>query len=236
MNDIRFPDYQIPGAVQQSFNPYESNGGTVAAIAGDDFVVIASDTRLSSGYSIHARDQNKIFKLTSNTVLASSGCWPDSLAYLNALTLRLKHYDNVHNKTMSTEAIAQLTSILMYNRRFFPYYVSNMVAGIDSEGKGAVYSYDPIGHCERATHRATGSSGHLLQPLLDNQVDFKNQSSIVVRPKMTITRAVDILHDIFVSAAERDIHTGDFVEIYVIDGKEESNRVMLRHKNALRQD
>ena len=37
-------------------------------------------------------------------------------------------------------------------------------------GKGAVYSFDPVGSYERETYRAGGSAGAILQPLLDNQV------------------------------------------------------------------
>lgn len=49
------------------------------AIAGDDFAVIGSDTRLSSNYSIYTRDQSKLFKLSEHTVLGCSGCWCDTL-------------------------------------------------------------------------------------------------------------------------------------------------------------
>jgi 20S proteasome subunit beta 6 len=79
-------------------------------------------------------------------------------------------YLHEHNKIMTTPAIAQMLSTIMYYKRFFPYYVSNILGGLDNEGKGCVYSYDPIGHCERSMYRAGGSSGALLQPLLDNQV------------------------------------------------------------------
>jgi 20S proteasome subunit beta 6 len=37
------------------FNPYVNNGGTVVAIAGEDFVVVGGDSRLSEGYSIVTR-------------------------------------------------------------------------------------------------------------------------------------------------------------------------------------
>lgn len=79
-------------------------------------------------------------------------------------------YQHDHQKEMSTTAIAQMLSTMLYYKRFFPYYVSNLLAGLDTDGKGCVYSYDPIGHVSKHTHRACGSSGPLLQPFLDNQV------------------------------------------------------------------
>jgi len=48
---------------QRAFNPYADNGGTILAIAGADFTVIAGDTRQSEGYSIQTRYAPKVFKL-----------------------------------------------------------------------------------------------------------------------------------------------------------------------------
>lgn len=79
-------------------------------------------------------------------------------------------YNHEHQKEMNTPAVAQLLSTMLYYKRFFPYYVSNILAGLDSEGKGAVYHYDPVGHYERNKYYAGGSSVALLQPFLDNQV------------------------------------------------------------------
>lgn len=78
------------------------------------------------------------------------------------------YHDN--NKTMQTPAVSQMLSTMLYYKRFMPYLVYNVLAGLDGEGKGCIYSYDPIGHCEKSMFRAGGSSGALLQPLLDNQV------------------------------------------------------------------
>lgn len=48
---------------ERRFNPYTENGGTILAIAGLDFSVIAGDTRQSEGYSIQTRYAPKVFKL-----------------------------------------------------------------------------------------------------------------------------------------------------------------------------
>ena len=57
------PDGSFAHPQQRSFNPYTDNGGTILAIAGADFSVIAGDTRQSEGYSIQTRYAPKVFRL-----------------------------------------------------------------------------------------------------------------------------------------------------------------------------
>lgn len=183
---------------------------------------------MSAGYNIFSREHTKLFTMTSKAVLATCGNWCDSDTLTSILKTRVKQYADTHeNREISLNALAQLMSTMMYGRRFFPYYVSNILAGI-YEGKGYVYSYDPIGHCERHTYRAGGSSSALLQPILDNQVGLKNME---LKPNvpLTVERAVDLVTDAFVSAAERDIYTGDAVLISIVTEKGvEQRKVPLR--------
>lgn len=202
-------------SVQQYFSPYAFNGGTVLAIAGEDFSVIASDTRLSQGFSIHTRDSPKTYKLTNSTVLGCAGFHGDCLTLTKLITARLQMYEHEHGSKMSCPAIAQMLSTVLYYRRFFPYYTYNILAGLDSEGKGCVFSFDPVGSYERETYRAGGSASALLQPLLDNQIGFKNQQEVTEVP-LTKEKAVFLVKDVFTAAAERDIYTGDAVVISVI--------------------
>lgn len=49
---------------------YDDNGGTVVAVAGDDYCIVAGSTRLSTGYSILTRQQSKILRLYVIVVIA----------------------------------------------------------------------------------------------------------------------------------------------------------------------
>uniref|UniRef100_A0A8D0EAL8 Proteasome subunit beta n=1 Tax=Salvator merianae TaxID=96440 RepID=A0A8D0EAL8_SALMN len=211
-------------AVERRFSPYTFNGGTILALAGEDFSIVASDTRLSEDYAIHSRDSPKCYKLTDTTVIGCSGFHGDCLTLTKILEARLKMYKHSNNKTMSSGAIAAMLSTILYSRRFFPYYVYNIIGGLDEEGKGAVYSFDPVGSYQRDTFKAGGSASAMLQPLLDNQVGLKNMQNVEQVP-LSLEKALQLVKDVFISAAERDVYTGDALKICIItkDGiKEES--------------
>lgn len=214
------------------FSPYTDNGGTVVAISGKDYAIIASETRLSTGYQIYTRDQPKLFQLTPQCILGSTGCWCDALTFAKVIDTRVKNYYYEHNRVISTPACAQLVSTMLYYKRFFPYYISNIVAGLDEEGKGCVYSYDPVGHFEKCMYSVGGSSCALIQPFLDNRVGLKNIQG-VTPDSILLDRddALRVIKDVFVSAGERDIYVGDSVDIRIItaDGVQ-----LLKHK--LRKD
>ncbi|GJJ15266.1 hypothetical protein Clacol_009542 [Clathrus columnatus] len=204
---------------QRQFNPYTENGGTILAIAGADFSVIAGDTRQSEGYSIQTRYAPKVFKLTDKAVLAVNGFAADGNMFVKKVKQRLEWYRHAHSKDMPLRSIARLIQTMLYAQRFFPYYVYNILGGIEEDGTGAVYSFDPVGSYEREACRAAGSAQSLVQPFLDNQIYFKNQTPVLGTSHPThlpLRHVVQLVIDSFTSATERHIEVGDGVELYII--------------------
>ena len=100
-----------------------------------------------------------------------SPCSPIPFSLLQSGLPLAQWYTHAHNKEMPIKSIARLIQTMLYARRMFPYYVYNVLAGIEEDdGTGAVYSFDPVGSYERETCRAAGAAQSLLQPFLDNQV------------------------------------------------------------------
>lgn len=165
-------------------------------------------------------------------MLSVVGFAADARALKERLDNIVKMYEYQHGKPMSVNACAKRLSTILYSKRFFPYYVHAILGGLDEEGKGALYSYDPVGSYEREFCRAAGAASSLIMPFLDNQVNFKNQclrnqTTGEFEPRtaepLAKETAVQLVRDAFTSAVERHIEVGDGLQMMVItkDGIQE---------------
>jgi 20S proteasome subunit beta 6 len=157
----------------------------------------------------------------------------DMIALHKLLKAKIELYEHDTNKQMSVSSIAQMLSNILYYKRFFPYYTFNLVGGIEKD-KAVVYGYDAIGSYQEIGCGVSGSGEGLnflffilffylinnkkiglSQALLDNQYFFKNQLLVPEKP-LNLEQTLTLLKDSFNSTCERDIYTGDGVEIAII--------------------
>lgn len=205
------------------FNPYgDSGGGSTLAIAGADFAILAGDTRQSTGFSIDSRDASQIFELGDGLYFSSNGFSADAKQLVDDLRTQIKWYHHNNNdRAISIAAAARVTMMILYGKRFFPYYVNPIMIGLTDKGDGAVYSFDPLGSYDREPSRAAGHAAELLVPFLDNQVSFENQLDPATgksreRVALDLQTAIDLVKDAFAGAAERQIKVGDTLEIVIL--------------------
>mmetsp|Transcript_950 Transcript_950/g.2030 ORF Transcript_950/g.2030 Transcript_950/m.2030 type:complete len:178 (+) Transcript_950:147-680(+) len=160
-----------------------------------------------------------ILQVNDKCMIASAGFDGDRSQLHKVLNFRSVNYEHFHKKPMSCPAMAQMLGNTLYYKRFFPYYTFNLCAGLDDQGRGCVYTYDAIGSHERVGYSCQGSGKDLVQPVLDNQL--KAPSILELPPKTAITslskeEALETVKIAFSAASERDIYTGDAVEIFTM--------------------
>jgi len=204
---------------QRRFSPYSWNGGTVLAVGGKDFCVVATDKRLAEGYNIKSRKIDRALQLTDKTIIACGGSHNDVQALYNHLRLKAVMYKFNHEEEISTVGAAQLLSNTLYYKRFFPYYALAVCAGLDNEGVGYVAGYDAVGSYLRSRdgYTANGSAAAIAMPILDNALGKIGVSSgLENKPEYSNAEVIEMIKDIFITVGERDILCGDAVDIYSI--------------------
>ena len=232
---LSHPNQTLPRShhSKNQWSPYEINGGNVVAYAKGDLLVLAGDTRISRGFSVLKRDATKIHRLTENTYILSGGMYADYTNLWKIMDERIKLYQLNIEKTPTTKAIAAMLSKILYDKRFFPFYAFNIVAGLEENGEYALYSYDAVGSYGLDEIRAIGNAHDLIQPLLDNQ--FTAYNSIQKPGKKLGEEIVEIIVDAFQSAAERDITCKDGVEVIAFkSGKMVMDKLFPLRKDWLR--
>jgi len=187
------------------------------AVSGADYAVLVADTRLSTGYRIHTRDCTKCSQLTKNCVISSCGMKSDAITLHKMLKIRIVMYQHKHRREPSVTAIAQMLSTMLYHKRFFPYYTFNILCGVDDEGKGAAYHYDAIGSFERVPYTTSGSGSSLVMSTLDCKLLNQNKTQEVT--PLDKAETIALCKDALSSVGERDIYTGDYGEVFLIDAQ-----------------
>lgn len=201
---------------QSRWNPYSFELGTIAGIKGKDFVVLASDTRLSVNESaLLSRDGKKIHALTDKVGMGGCMFYGDTLQLVRVLKARMMQYGFDYREDMAADNVAEMLARTLYGRRFFPYYAWTIVGGIDSKGAGALYSYDPVGCIEEIDYISAGSAHDMVQSFFDNQIGWVTQET-TKPPEMTMDRAKSLMKDAFKSATERETCTGDKIHLVIL--------------------
>ncbi|KAF8583033.1 20S proteasome subunit beta 3 [Ramaria rubella] len=115
----------------------EYNGGSVVAMVGKNCVAIASDLRLGNQALTVATNFDKIFPVTDRMYLGMSGLATDVSTLRDRFRFRVNMYTIKEEREIEPETFAHLVSSTLYERRFGPFFIEPVIAGISSLSRGS---------------------------------------------------------------------------------------------------
>ena len=116
------------------------------AMCGKNCVGIASDTRYGAKQQTIAHDFPKIFRINDKIYCGLVGLATDVQTVHEKLVFRTNMYELKEERMMKPSTLASMLSSMLYEKRFGPYFIEPVVAGLDGpDNKPYLSAMDLIG-------------------------------------------------------------------------------------------
>jgi proteasome beta subunit len=182
-------------------------GTTTCALTCTDGVVLAADTRASAGFFIADRHVMKIQKVDRHLGMTIAGGVADAQNLVDVMRYNANIYRISNREIMPVNSAARLCSNVLFNQRYFPYYVQIILAGYDNKDGGQIYNIDLFGSMTSEKYISTGSGSPVAYGYLESE--YKEASSVNESYKIAIQAIA--------AAIRRNAGTGDNINVVIID-------------------
>ncbi|CEH16033.1 20s proteasome subunit beta 3 [Ceraceosorus bombacis] len=108
----------------------EYNGGSVVAMRGKNCVAIASDLRIGQQALTLACNHDKVFPITQRCYIGMPGLASDTETLRQRFRYRTSMYQLKEEREIEPETFAHLVSSTLYEKRFGPYFIEPVIAGL----------------------------------------------------------------------------------------------------------
>src|ERR687889_1447990 len=129
INDNRYPQHILDQI---------KKGTTTCAISCSEGVVLAADTRASAGLFIADRHVMKIQKVDNHLGMTIAGGVADAQNLVDTMKYNANLYRISNKRIIPVQSAARLCSNILFNQRYFPYYVQIIMAGYEGKGAGQI--------------------------------------------------------------------------------------------------
>ncbi|XP_045168696.1 proteasome subunit beta type-3-like isoform X1 [Mercenaria mercenaria] len=122
------------------------NGAAIMAMKGKECVAIAADRRFGIQAQTINTQFDKIFEMGPRLYVGLPGLATDVQTVAERLKFRLNLYELKENRNIKPKTFLSMVSNLLYSRRFGPYFVEPVIAGLDPKtSEPFIASLDLIG-------------------------------------------------------------------------------------------
>jgi len=199
-------------------NPFSINGGACVAMVGKDCVAIACDLRLGMQALTVSNNMPKIFGYGDAVYLGITGLATDVATVSDLFRYKVNMYRLREERNISPQTLANLVSTTLYERRFGPYFVSPVVAGINHKtGQPFICGFDSIGCIDFAKDFiVSGTASDQLFGMCESLWEEGLNPDELFE---TISQAL-------LSAVDRDALSGWGAHVYIIEKDKVTKRLL----------
>ncbi|OYT61987.1 MAG: proteasome endopeptidase complex, archaeal, beta subunit [Thermofilum sp. ex4484_15] len=180
-------------------------GATTIGLRCKDGVILASEKRVSYGFTLVSKAGKKVFKINNRLGLACAGMIADMQAIARTLAAEVNLYELENGRIMPIKSAAKLLSVILFNRRYTPYLTETLIGGIDNEGPH-LFVLDPIGSLIEDDYAVLGTGAKIAIGIIETS--YKKDVSVKEGKDLAI-RAIK-------AATSRDAISGDGIDVLSI--------------------
>ena len=187
-----------------SFDAYIP-GATAVGITYKDGVVLGAERRITLGNYVISKKGKKIFKVTDNVGAVCAGMVADMQNLVKEVGVYTKLKELEARRQLGASAVAKLTSVIMFERRFSPLLTQVILGGIDNKPK--VWVLDPLGSLITDEYAAVGTGAEMAVGVIE--------AGYV--QSMSLKDAKELLLSSMKAAIARDSMSGNGIDYLTVD-------------------
>lgn len=182
-------------------------GTTTIGILCSDGVILASEKRASMGGLIANKEADKVLKIQDHLGITIAGSVGDAQTISRIMKAQAALYEIQRGRKITVEGAGTLLANILQGNKYFPYWIQLLMGGYDT--KPRLYSLDLTGSLMEEKFVATGSGSPIAYGVLEEK--YKENKTV----KENLPIAIKALK----SAMERDVYSGNGLNVAVIDKK-----------------
>ncbi|MEQ2179739.1 Proteasome subunit beta type-3 [Goodea atripinnis] len=180
------------------------------AMRGKNCVAIAADRRYGIQAQMVTTDFQKVFPMGDRLYIGLAGLATDVQTVAQRLKFRLNLYELKEGRQIKPKTFMSMVSNLLYERRFGPYYIEPVIAGLDPKTlEPFICSLDLIG-CPMVTEDfvVSGTCSEQMYGMCES----------LWEPDMEPEDLFETISQAMLNAVDRDAVSGMGVVVHVISG------------------
>ena len=183
-------------------------GTTTVGAQFKEFIVLASDRRVTSGYYIAHRRGKKIHMIDKHAAMTIAGTVADAQKLVDELRANARLYRLERGCPIPIKSLATLASSILLDLRPLLFIVQLIIGGMDDKGP-QLFTVDWYGSVTKEKYTATGSGSRVAIGILESGY----------REGLSINEAIKLAVRAVSSAIRRDVGTGEGIDVVTVSSQ-----------------